>query len=180
MIYGKELWFTVESLFVEFMSLINALTATAYRPRRISFLELWEDRGWRMKISGIACNGLSPRTELVQAAKKVAQERIEQIPVGQDNYKVGFIGVHDGKTSNFVFVDWWADENELHHHVYVSPTDQPAQLTYATPTGLCACVWDLSLMAFEREAWLRTILQNPSGPDLEAYLSDTMKVNSFC
>ncbi|HSF81772.1 MAG TPA: hypothetical protein VLA49_11090 [Anaerolineales bacterium] len=42
---------------------------------------------------------------------------------------------------------------------------------YATPTGLTACVWDLRLMAFERQSWLETVLANPSGPDLEAYLA---------
>ena len=51
---------------------------------------------------------------------------------------VGFLGVHDGRTSNFVFLDFWADENELHHHVFVSPIALPDQFTYVTPTGLSA------------------------------------------
>jgi hypothetical protein len=39
------------------------------------------------------------------------------------SYHLGFLGVHDGRTSNFVFLDYWAEENELHHHVFVSPAD---------------------------------------------------------
>jgi hypothetical protein len=35
--------------------------------------------------------------------------------------------------------------------------------------GPAACVWDLRVMAFERDAWLECILKNPR-PDVEAYL----------
>lgn len=83
---------------------------------------------------------------------------------------MGFLGIHDGKTANFVFVDWWASENELHHHVYASPLNQPDKLEYITPTGLIACVWDLRVMEFEGQAWLETVLKNPKGPDFEDYL----------
>ena len=34
-----------------------------------------------------------------------------------------------------------------------------------------ACVWDLAVIGFEREAWLEAVLSNPRGPDVEAYLA---------
>ena len=92
------------------------------------------------------------------------------VPPDLRHYSVGFLGIHEGRTANFVFVDWWAEENELHHHVYVSSMAAPAELAYMTPTGLAACVWDLRVMAFERQAWIDTVLRNPKGPDFEAYL----------
>lgn len=141
-----------------------------YKPRHIRFLELWEVAGWRLKVYGIAYQGQHPRPELIAAAKEVARQRLAQCTADQSHYGVGFVGIHDGKTANFVFVDWWADENELHHHVYVSPLDRPDKLEYMTPTGLIACVWDLRVMSFERQAWLDTVLSNPHGPDLDAYL----------
>jgi prepilin-type processing-associated H-X9-DG protein len=147
------------------------ITVTPYRERPIRFLELWNEGPWRFKVYGIAYDRPLPRAELLAAAKKIARERLAQIQRSSPHYSVGFLGVHDGRTANFVFVDWWADENELHHHVYISPADQPEQLVYATPTGLVACVWDLRVMAFERQAWLDTVLKSPRGPDLEAYLS---------
>jgi hypothetical protein len=140
-----------------------------YKPRPIRFLELWEVSGWRLKVYGIAYQGQRPRPELVAAAKRIAQRRLSQV-AADNHYGVGFLGIHDGETANFVFVDWWADENELHHHVYVSPVDHPDKLEYMTPTGLVACVWDLRVMSFERQAWLDTVLKNPRGPDLDAYL----------
>ena len=80
----------------------------------------------------------------------------------------------DGRGAIFSFVDFWADENELHHHVFVSPKEEVEKLEYKTPTGLTACVWDGALLAFERQAWVDTMLNNPNGPSLEKYLLTQM------
>lgn len=140
-----------------------------YQPRPIRFLELWQEVAWRIKVYGIAYLRLLPRPELLTAAKQIARMQLASVQ-SQSHYGVGFVGVHDGRGANFVFVDYWADENELHHHVYVSPSDQPEALEYVTPSGLVACVWDLRVMWFERQAWVETVLANPSGPDVERYL----------
>lgn len=146
------------------------LPSEPYQNRPIRFLELWQHGAWRLKVYGIASGRPAPRDKLITAAKAVAGKRLANVAASMQHYFVGFLGIHDGQSANFVFVDWWADENELHHHVYTSPCDEPARLTYATPTGLIACVWDLRLMAFERKAWLDTVLKRGSGADLNAYL----------
>ncbi len=141
-----------------------------YAPRPIRPLAPWENAGWRLKVYGIAYGRDLPRPALVQAAQQIAAQRLPQPAVTPDRYGVGFLGVHDGRGAAFVFVDWWQSENELHHHVYVAPTERPRALEYVTPTGLSACVWDLAVICFERKAWLETVLANPAGPDLDAYL----------
>jgi hypothetical protein len=108
---------------------------------------------------------------LIEAAKRIARERLPQPAVGVGRYGVGFVGVHDGRGANFVFVDWWADENELHHHVYTSAPDELERFDYTTPTGLSACVWDLRVQSFERDAWLEEVLRKPDGGPVERYLA---------
>lgn len=142
-----------------------------YKPRPIRYLGLWSLDSWRLKVYGIAYNKSEPSLTLVDSARHIAQERIELSTAHANHYNVGFIGIHEGKTGNFVFIDWWADENELHHHIYTSPSERPQELTYMTPTGLAACTWDLSVMAFEREAWVKSMLKQYPEPDLEAYLN---------
>lgn len=93
------------------------------------------------------------------------------------HYQVGFLGVHEGRTSNFVFLDFWADENELHHHAFVSPIDRPDAFTNVTPTGLTAWVWDLRLQAFERDAWVTHVLQRSAAPDYDGYLAATLNAD---
>ena len=150
---------------------------TPYQPRPVRFLELWRVEAWRIKLYGIAYRGEHPRPALVEAARTAAEEQLRRVPDAMQHYGVGFLGIHDGRTSNFVFLDFWAEENELHHHVFVSPTDQPARLVYATPSGICACVWDLRLQAFECEAWLTHVLDRAGSPDFEGYLASTLNAD---
>lgn len=102
---------------------------TPYEPRPIRFLELWSVEGWRLKVYGIAFGRPQPRSELVTAARRIALRHLHSLPAGLSHYHTGFLGIHEGRTANFVFPDFWADENELHHHVFVSPTGHPDQFT---------------------------------------------------
>tara|TARA_Y100001951_G_scaffold43867_1_gene34773 strand:+ start:18404 stop:18868 length:465 start_codon:yes stop_codon:yes gene_type:complete len=140
-----------------------------YAPRRCQFLDIWELGDWQLKVYGIVYDDAPLSPELVAAARQLAEERLALSAEQTGHYKVGFVGIHQGKTSHFVFVDWWADSNELHHHVYVAPLDAPTAFSYTSPSGLIACVWDLELMAFERKAWVHTAM-SPQG-DIAAYLN---------
>jgi hypothetical protein len=143
-----------------------------YRRRPIRFLELWEEAEWRIKVYSITLPGGSVNPELLGAAKEAGRRWLRQpLAPGRRYYGVGFMGVHEGTGANFVFLDWWADDNELYHQVYLSPADDPTHLQYVSPTGLACTVWDLRVLCFERQAWVDTVLANPAGPDLAAYLS---------
>jgi hypothetical protein len=141
----------------------------AYRPRPIRCTGLHEVEGWRLKVYEAAYDRDRPRPELAEAAKQLA-DRLPQPPDGEGRYGVGFLCAHDGRGGCFAFVDWWADENELHHLMYTALADRPGDLQPVSPDGLTACVWDLAIMAFERQAWLDAVLANSDGPDLERYL----------
>lgn len=150
------------------------ITDEPYKTRPIRFLGLWRFGNWRMKAYGIAYDSQAPSDELIHAARSCVEKRIYESAANTDHYEVGFIGIHQGKTGNFVFVDWWANENELYHHVYISTGEQPQALQYVTPSGLTACTWDLKLIGFERDAWVKTILMRHPTPDLEAYIAQTL------
>lgn len=140
-----------------------------YAPRPIRPLGLWEAAGWRLKQYGIARQGERPRPPLVAAAQATVEKtlpRFAEIRL----YGVGFVGIHDGRGANVVFLSVWADENELRHLVFVSPHERPEQLVEATGSGFIACVWDMAVLCFERAAWVETVLANPAGPDIGAYL----------
>lgn len=149
----------------------------AYRPRATHFLGLWEFHDWRLKAYTISPAGVEPAQELIEAARALAEDRIAESAGSGENYRVGYVGVHAGKTGNFVFIDWWSNENEVYHHVYASSAEQPTDFQYLTPTGASACVWDLQLIWFEREAWVASILSRPEAPDIDAYLATTTHVD---
>ena len=148
--------------------------AERYEPRQITALGIEGVDGWRMKLYGIAYGRELPRPELLEAALVAASRRLPQPPVAEARYGVGVIGVHDGRGGNFVFVDWWEQENELHHHVFFSSAEEPGQLRTAVEADPIACAWDLVVIAHEREAWVRHVLANADGPSLAQYLADQL------
>ena len=141
-----------------------------YKPRSFRFIELLSIGDWRLKLYGIAWNAELPRPELLEAAKKIATERLKKEQVS--NYRVGFIGAHDGQNACFVFVDFWGNENELFHRVFLSRLSDPQSLTAANSSDSSVCVWDLHLQSFEREAWIKHVLRKPNAPDFEGYLAE--------
>src|SRR5438876_6544907 len=144
----------------------------AYEPRAFRFIELLAINEWRMKLYGIAWRGESPPAELLEAAKRIAAEELPNAP--SNNYKLGFIGAHGGRDACFVFVDYWGNENELFHHVFLSRANQPLTLAPASPADSSVCVWDLHLQAFEREAWIKHVLRKSDHPDLDGYLAERL------
>jgi hypothetical protein len=146
-----------------------------YEARSFRFLELWSIGDWRMKLYGIGWRREHPRHELIEAAKGAAAADLEK--VAADNYSVGFVGVHDGRDACFVFVDFWGNENELFHHVFLSQANDPAGLTAATDSDSSVCVWDVHLQGFERDAWIKHVLCKPNAPDFEAYLAERLNAD---
>jgi hypothetical protein len=148
--------------------------AEPYATRPVRCLEVAEFDGWRVKVYGIAYAGDVPEQALVDAALDIARSRLPSPANTHNRYGVGFLGVHQGRDSNFVFLDWWQEENELHHHVWFSSQREPTDLREEQPQDPMACAWDVGVLAHERTAWVSHVLANPSGPDLDAYLSDQL------
>jgi len=73
-----------------------------YQKRSIKHLELWEDNGWRIKLYGITHESRQSEPELIEAAKAAAQEHLPQPAVNPHRYGLGFIGIHQGRSYDFV------------------------------------------------------------------------------
>ncbi len=142
-----------------------------YRERRIRCQGLWESDGWTMKVYGIAYDREEPQRTLVDAAKRAAASVLPQPATTSSRYGLGFVCAHQGRTVDVAFVDWWEDEDELHHHMFIWEPAPQHRLRPARPDELTACSWDLAVIAFERDAWVRTILKSARGAEPSAYLS---------
>jgi hypothetical protein len=141
-----------------------------YRSRPVRFIRLERVGDWRLKLYGIATPGRSPRPELVAAAMDLAPAVLPQPAVGDERYGVGVVVVHDSATLAIAIFYWWQSANELHQRVYTAPLDDPRALAkLANPAA--GCVWELSVVDFERRAWMEDVLANPAGPDVERYLA---------
>jgi hypothetical protein len=128
--------------------------------------------GFRLKLIAIVAQGGDADSALVAAAELTAASHLREHPTRHEHYGVGFLGVHDGQGANQVFLDLWINRNELTHTVWISPKNNPGALTHPPEDHNSVCVWDLAVQAFEREAWLRHVLRNSAGPDLDAYVGE--------
>ena len=155
------------------MSGLPVLTEN-YATRPVRPAEPEQHQGWTLKVYEITYTDDPLSPELNLAARQAARERLPLPAVTDTRYGVGFLGIHEGRGGNFVFLDWWAQENELHHHVWFSDSAAAETLRPAAPTDPIACCWDLSVIAHEREAWIRHVLARPAGPSLAGYLADVL------
>jgi hypothetical protein len=141
-----------------------------YKPRRIASLDLWKISDWRIKVYSILYDGRAmPAPQILNAVRSIVAERLSQVRASQ-HYGIGYVVVHLARDADFVSLDWWTEENILQQSLFMGPTGEPAELREITATGFLACVWEMEVHNFERLAWISTVLDNPNGPDLSAYL----------
>lgn len=164
------------------MTILSTIQLTSpYQTRPLRFLHIANLKDWHVKVYGISAHQAYPQTLLVNAAEQLATEQLpspavwtdqpsETLTVSEDRYGVAILIVHEGREGNFVLLSWWVGENMLEHYVYFTTATPPFTFEPLANPHIIACVWELAVLTFERQAWVDTVLANPSGPNLEAYL----------
>jgi len=155
-------------------AVMTVLLTEAYKRRSVTTRGVQQVGDWRLKVYGISYGAHEPGTELVKAALAVAETNLPRPAQASTRYGVGFLGIHEGRSCNFVFLDWWEDETDLRHNVFLSTLDEPTQLRPSSADEPAACVWDIAVLAHERSAWIKHVLANQEEPDLDSYLADTL------
>ena len=143
-----------------------------YRPRPVRPLGLWRFGDWRIKAYGIAAAGERPGDILVEEARAIAERTLPRPAVEPTRYGLGYAIVHEGKAGDYVFVDWWTDQDIVQHHPFGRPAGGSGPLQPGWPPGAGFCVWELAVCWHEREAWVGHVLGRADAPDFEAYLAD--------
>lgn len=146
----------------------------AYAPRRIRYLGRCELDGWQLKLYAILHARRSLEGALIEAAKQAAREFLPQPARSDSHYGVGFISAHAGQSYDFVMVGYWAYDTELRYQSYMRPSSGSYALAPVTAGELSSDVWDLALLAFERDAWVKWVLKAET-PDLEGYLTAALE-----
>jgi hypothetical protein len=84
---------------------------------------------------------------------------------------VGFAICHRGRGAEYLVVGTWQNENELPLRVWTRDFGAAGWTRRTDDAG--ACVWDLEVIAFERDAYVAHVLEGARG-DLDGYLAATM------
>ncbi|MER5738142.1 MULTISPECIES: hypothetical protein [unclassified Streptomyces] len=98
-------------------------------------------------------------------------------PPGGGDHPAGFLILHHGAEGTYLLVSQWYDADMLKHWVRGAVTDAEGNTTFAplAERDLIACVWELEVVKYERDAWVNTVLaRGNTGRDaLDAYLETT-------
>jgi hypothetical protein len=145
-----------------------------YAPRPIRFHGLRDVDGWRLKRYSIVYGGAPLDWDVFRPALALADAELPRPAVGPGRVGVGFTIAHQGRTALYCVLGWWDNENELPLRVFVRGLDgagwRPAR------GGESVWVWDLQVVAFERNAYVATLLARGAHVDaaVAAYLSAVM------
>lgn len=96
------------------------------------------------------------------------------LPVDADerDHRTGFAILHYALDGTYLLVSRWYGGNMLKHEAFdIDAAGNSLRLRSLHDTRIVACVWEFEVMAFERNAWVRTAMLNGGTPaSLEAYL----------
>jgi hypothetical protein len=145
-----------------------------YRARPIRFLELFERDGWRLKLYSVTYGADRLAREIYDEGLRIASQQLPQPAESAHRPGIGFAIFHQGRGVHYLVLCWWDNENEFFNRVFVRSFD-PGSSWRAATAGESACVWDLQVIWFEREAYVETILTPEPGPNVEAYLARIAK-----
>ena len=141
-----------------------------YIARPIEFIDQLDSEGWRIKVYGISATSLPLPEEVVSDASQNALSHLPQPAVTEHRYGVGFLIIHQGTMRNWFLLDWWENEDIIHHKLFSSPLDEPTAITAEVDKTLIACVHEMRVITFESEAWIQTVLGRDDNPNFEQYL----------
>jgi hypothetical protein len=132
--------------------------------------------GWRLKRYSIVYGPRAFDWAAYDDAWPLVRHALPSPPVAQGRPGVGFVIAHTGRGVHYVVLGWWERENELPVRLFVRGFGPDDRWRSAQP-GESFCVWDLQVIAHERDAYVETVLRSPDRPDLEGYLARRLEVS---
>jgi tetratricopeptide (TPR) repeat protein len=142
-----------------------------FAPRRREFRGVERRGGWALKRYAISFDGPLPAPADFAAGTEQAWAALPPEPRAPGRAGAGLLIEHRGRGADYVVLAWWDRENELPIRVFVRADGgawRPARGAESV------CVWDLEIVAFERDAYVDTVLREGRAEDVEGYLARTM------
>lgn len=139
------------------------------RPAGISIVN-----GWQLKRYEITLDGAPINAEIITA---VDATLAAELPTASGDVEVGFVIVHHGAERVWILADLW-DGDIISQHTFFAELDEPSSFCRVAPGGPTACVWELAVHSHERDAFVRHVLSPLNGPDIDAYLDDTLNTGA--
>ncbi|GHI10049.1 hypothetical protein Scel_83700 [Streptomyces cellostaticus] len=148
--------------------------AQGHHARTARALGVREAAGHLVKVYALQAPGRTVGEEAVDAAIEASAGHLA---LGRLRGSLGLavLVVHAGGDGDYVLVHTWIEGHMSDLAVFTGPAGRPAELRPGR-TGLAPCVWEAALLAHEREAFSRHVLDGtgPLAGRLAAWAADTV------
>lgn len=136
--------------------------------------------GWRLKLYDITLPGETIDEGVFEAGLPMALRALPAPAFATSRPGVGFLIRHQGldrqgRRIGYLVLCWWDNGNELMTEVFICGAGTDGKWIDARGRG-SFCVWDMQIMAHERDAYVRAMLSG-GGAEVESYLADTLAVS---
>lgn len=137
-----------------------------FRARARHWLGLTRAGGHTLRTYGVACGDEPLDRERFQPGVAAVLERLPEPDWNHGRPGAGVLILHQGTVADYLVMGWWDRQNELPLRVWIRYADgwAPAR------DDESVCVWDLEILAFERDAWVATMLSDGRPESLQRYL----------
>jgi len=136
----------------------DADLAFRYVPRRVKPRPVVSVNGYRLKPYEI----YYAEDGKIRLQEPDLKSLISQcLPASDDplNHGVGFVMVHFARDGQYLLLSRWYGGNMLKHDLFeIKQMADGWQSTSLKSTGIVACVWELQVVTFERQAWVNTAM----------------------
>jgi hypothetical protein len=133
---------------------------------------LHQFQNWTLKVYEISFSGTEIHDAEIQPAIDFLERNTPWPRSASHDY--GFVIIHYGRDAIWLMLHLWSDDI-LKQFGFLASLDKPHEFCPITANIGMGCVWELELIAHERDVWVRHILA-PEQPSFEAYLSDNYLV----
>lgn len=114
--------------------------------------------GWQLKHYRLWYGARTqPDWSRFDAAMPLLASALPQPAVTAERAGLGFVIAHAGRGVDYLVLNWWDNENEWRHRVWLRGL-QAESLWQQPEHGESPCVWDLALIHFERETYVDWLL----------------------
>jgi hypothetical protein len=147
-----------------------------YRPRHTQLTEVRNVNDWKLKIYQITLDGEPISSEIVEAAMECVAIRSTWPTKPTDlEYQYGFVILHQGHEAVWALNKFWVNDI-LRQFFFFAPLDDPTAFDFSLMPGFNACVWDLEVTKYERDAWVKHVMTNPAEAQFDEYLNDSLEI----
>lgn len=144
-------------------------TREAYLNRRIEPHGFVEANGRFVKIYTISCNPEFSAHEILESSvRNLPQwlDRAAPLDFRADDFAI--LIVHEGRDGNWTLFYRWIESHMLHGLTFYSKDEIRFEPT--PREGSMACVWELPIIAFERDLWIASMFGREFEAAREIYL----------